>query len=212
MQEVENIIGYSFCNKDLLNQAFIHSSYGNEFSVECYEKLEFLGDSVLSLIISEELMQHFSFKEGEMTKLRAYIVSSKNLSKIIENLGLDKFIKYGKSMKNQHNLPSINGDIFESVLGAIYLDGGFDNAKKFVLSNINVKNYLDIKNDYKTMLQEVVQGEGNKISYNANQVENENNFLAEVLINGIVVASAISTSKKDAETKAAEIALKKLQG
>lgn len=212
MQEVENIIGYSFKNKDLLNQAFIHSSYGNEFSVECYEKLEFLGDSVLSLVISEELMNHFCFKEGEMTKLRANIVSSKNLSGIIENLGLDKYIKFGKSMKNQHNLPSVNGDIFESVLGAIYLDSGFNKAKEFVLRNIDVKNYLNVKNDYKTMLQEIVQSDGGKICYNTNQVENENNFLAEVLINGIVVATAISTSKKLAETKAAEIALKKLQG
>ncbi len=212
MQEVENIIGYTFKNKDLLNQAFIHSSYGNEFLVECYEKLEFLGDSVLSLVISEELMNHFSFKEGEMTKLRAYIVSSKNLSGIIENLGLDKYIKFGKSMKNQHNLPSVNGDIFESVLGAIYLDSDFNKAKEFVLKNIDVKNYLNIKNDYKTMLQEIVQGEGGKISYNTNQVENDTNFKAEVLINGIVVSTAISTSKKAAETLAAEIAIKKLQG
>ena len=98
------------------------------------------------------------------------------------------------------------------MLGAVYIDGGFDKAKKFVLDNIDVKNYLDIKNDYKTMLQEVVQGDGGKICYNTNQIENENNFMAEVLINGIVVSTAISTSKKDAETKAAEIALKKLQG
>ena len=212
MQEVENIIKYFFKNKELLNQAFIHSSYANELGVQSYEKLEFLGDSVLSLVISEELMKHYSLKEGEMTKLRANIVSSKNLSHIIETLKLDKYIQFGKSMKNQHNLPSVNGDIFESVLGAVYIDGGFDKAKKFVLDNIDVKNYLDIKNDYKTMLQEVVQGDGGKICYNTNQIENENNFMAEVLINGIVVSTAISTSKKDAETKAAEIALKKLQG
>ena len=147
-----------------------------------------------------------------MTKLRANIVSSKNLSGIIEELGLDRYIKFGKSMKNQHNLPSVNGDVFESVLGAIYLDSGFNKAKEFVLRNIDVKNYLNVKNDYKTMLQEIVQSDGGKICYNTNQVENENNFLAEVLINGIVVATAISTSKKLAETKAAEIALKKLQG
>ena len=211
MQEVEKIINYSFKNKELIKEAFIHSSFANEKNINSYENLEFLGDSVLSLIISVEIMKHYNLKEGDMTKLRARIVSSKNLAKIIEKLNLDKFIQFGKSMKNQHNLVSVNGDVFESITGAMYLDGGFEVSKKFVLSNINVEDYLNVKNDFKTMLQEIVQGEGKTITYNTNQIENSVEFLAEVIIDGEVVAKASSTSKKEAETNAAEIALKNLQ-
>ena len=103
MQEVEKIINYSFKNKELIKEAFIHSSFANEKNINSYENLEFLGDSVLSLIISVEIMKHYNLKEGDMTKLRARIVSSKNLAKIIEKLNLDKFIQFGKSMKNQQN-------------------------------------------------------------------------------------------------------------
>ena len=163
MQEVEKIINYSFKNKELLKEAFVHSSFANEKNINSYENLEFLGDSVLSLIISAEIMKHYNLKEGEMTKLRARIVSSKNLAVIIKELNLDKFIQFGKSMKNQHDLVSVNGDIFESIVGAMYLDGGFEISKQFVLSNINVEDYVNVKNDFKTMLQEIVQGDGKTI-------------------------------------------------
>ena len=136
---------------------------------------------------------------------------SKNLAVIIKELNLDKFIQFGKSMKNQHDLVSVNGDIFESIVGAMYLDGGFEISKQFVLSNINVEDYVNVKNDFKTMLQEIVQGDGKTITYNTNQIENSVEFLAEVIIDGEVIAKASSTSKKEAETNAAEIALKKLQ-
>ena len=132
-------IGYSFKNKKLLDIAMTHISYANEKGVESNQRLEFLGDSVLSLIVSEYIYCEFSnHDEGRLTEIRAGSVCEKSLADVAKKLGLGDGVKFGKSESacNGKDKPSILCDTYEAVLGAIYLDGGMDAAKKWVMENL----------------------------------------------------------------------------
>ena len=151
MFDVEKKISYSFRDKSLLELALTHSSY----SSKSYERLEFLGDAVLEFVTSEMLFLKTSYSEGELTNIRAGIVNGGNLSRIFDELDISTVVKLGKSVKSLSK--SIKEDIIEAIIGAIYIDGGINEAKGFVQKHI----LIDTKNikpsfDYKTKLQELL--------------------------------------------------------
>ncbi|MBQ3005698.1 MAG: ribonuclease III, partial [Clostridia bacterium] len=161
--ELEKKIGYSFNNKELLLNALTHSSYANEHSVPemCNERLEFLGDSVLGFITAEYYYTFFSHRpEGELTKLRAQTVCEKSLFAFAKQINLGSFLRLGKGeiATGGADRPSIVSDGFEALIAAIYLDGGMDAAKDFVLRFLKTaSNVTEEVRDYKTILQEIVQ-------------------------------------------------------
>ena len=164
MSELENRIHYTFKNKKLLHEALSHSSYANEGKrTRSNERLEFLGDSVLSIIVAKHLFTHYThLPEGELTKLRASLVCEKSLYEFASGFGLGEFLLLGKGeeMTGGRERPSIIADAFEALLAAIYLDGGMEQARKFVLQfipeHLNPKQAKGL-NDYKTTLQEIIQ-------------------------------------------------------
>ena len=135
IQKIEKIIGYAFKNKELLKTAFTHSSFSNEHRVESNERLEFLGDSILSVIIAEEIFKRYNKSEGELTKIRASLVSEKSLAFISKQLGIDKFLIVGAGLVKKEPTDAMIADSFEAMLAAIYLDGGMKNARKFILKS-----------------------------------------------------------------------------
>ena len=162
INEAERIIGYRFKDKKILLKALTHSSYSNEHRVESNERLEFLGDAVIEFIITEKLYLEFKGKEGDLSKIRAMLVSEKPLSESIDKLGLEKCLLKGVGeSKNTISSKAVKCDMFEAIVGAIYIDGGIDNAKQFFnsaigerLDNIKINGFVD---DPKTKLQELLK-------------------------------------------------------
>lgn len=216
MKNIEKIINYSFKNKELLEISLTHSSYAYRYSKKSNERLEFLGDSVLGLIIAEFLIKEYSLKEGELSKIRAKIVSCENLSKIITKNGLDAYIKTNPSSMIKSE--TIKGDFFEALLGAIYLDSDLLTCKEFVFKilNINKKNIDKLMletEDYKTKLQELVQAKKGKISYktiNEEGLPNDMVFEVELYINDKSITKAKGKSKQKAENLCAKFACKNI--
>lgn len=217
MDNLQNNLGYHFKNPALLSRALTHSSYANERHVDTgdNERLEFLGDSVLGFITAEYLFaNHRDFPEGELTKLRAYAVCEKSLFSYAEEIGLGNYLKLGKGEERTggRTRPSVLSDAFEAVIAAIYLDGGMDEAKKFVLRF--VVPYVEAKptfKDYKTMLQEVVQkNQGETLEYvlvSETGPDHDKCFTVEVHLNSNVLGRGVGGSKKKAEQNAAKEAL-----
>lgn len=214
-------IGYRFQNPVLFRKALTHSSYANEQRVrhlQNNERLEFLGDSVLGFITADYLYNHFpELPEGELTKLRAAIVCEQALYEVAKELGIDKEIRLGKGEESGggRQRPSILADAVEALLGAIYLDGGIDPARKFVLSFIPRKaeraRQGRMFKDYKTTLQEIVQQNRQEtLEYRLageHGPDHEKVFEMELLLNSNVFAKGIGRSKKEAEQMAAKQAL-----
>ena len=218
MEKLEKSIGYEFKNKDLLKRALTHVSFANENNVKSYEKLEFLGDSILEFISSKYLYTHFpKLTEGEMTKVRADIVCEESLYKIAKKHNFGDFLYVGKSEKNSHgNMRiAIMADSVEAVIAAIYFDAGLEIAEKFIIENLKEAAQQATKHvgekDYKTVLQEKLQKNGEvHISYTILKEEgpdHDKTFTAEVSCNGKKMAVGIGKSKKAAEMQAAQIAL-----
>lgn len=217
MEQLQNNLGYHFKNPALLARALTHSSYANERHVDTgdNERLEFLGDSVLGFITAEYLFaNHRDFPEGELTKLRAYAVCEKSLFSYAEEIELGNYLKLGKGEERTggRTRPSVLSDAFEAVIAAIYLDGGMDEAKKFVLRF--VVPYVEAKptfKDYKTMLQEVVQkNQGETLEYvlvSETGPDHDKCFTVEVHLNSNVIGRGVGGSKKKAEQNAAKEAL-----
>ena len=162
--ELEQIIGYTFKDKGIIKQALSHSSYANERKIPggSNERLEFLGDSVLSIVVSEHLYTNLNVAEGELTKLRASLVCEKSLHIFAQQINLGKYLLLGKGEENTggRERPSILADAFEAVIAAIYLDGGFEPAKKHILRFMpqDIRHHAKpVFSDFKTILQEVVQ-------------------------------------------------------
>lgn len=220
--EVEKQILYSFKKKELLKCALTHSSFVNELKInkwENYQRLEFLGDAVLELVSSEFLFDgNASMSEGKMSKVRASMVCEQALSFCARKISLGQYILLGKGEEHGggRERNSILSDVFEAIIGAIYLDGGIEEAKKFihkfVLNDVE-ENQLFV--DSKSILQEVVQADSKKtLCYkliSETGPEHDKNFEVAVYINDECLATAIGHNKKDAEQKAAYIALKKLK-
>ncbi len=219
MQGLEEKIGYKFNNRDLLINALSHSSYANE--THCAggsnERLEFLGDAVLSIIVADYLYENFkSMPEGELTKLRASLVCEKTLCEFSKQLEIGKHLKLGKGeMRGGGNeRPSILADAFEAVLAAIYLDGGMECAKSHVMRFIlpEIKNHdSEAFKDYKTSLQEVVQrNPEERLTYiliAESGPDHQKSFTVEVHLNSNVIGTGTGSSKKHAEQAAAKQAL-----
>lgn len=218
MKSLEDKIQYRFKNTSLLEVAMSHTSYANELKgKESNERIEYLGDAVLELIASEYIYKTYSkLPEGEMTKTRAYAVCEDSLAKVANKYGFSDFLQVGKceSMVNGRYRNSILADAVEATIGAIYLDGGFEAAKKFILPNIipQIEEYIKNGNkDYKTQLQEKLQVHGEvKIEYRLvgeKGPDHAKTFTVEVYCNNILLGNGEGKSKKDAEMNAAKTAL-----
>ncbi len=203
----------------LYQTAFSHSSYVNENHLKAdYERLEFLGDAVLELVISDYLYRNMNFKEGDMTKIRASYVCENALYEYATDLGLSDYIKvgHGEEQDGGRYKKVILADIFESFMGAVYLDLGFDTVKKVIL-NIIVPYIKDPNtvffSDYKSVLQEYVQTEQRSLIYELESEEGPSHnkiFTTIVKIDDIVYGRGSAASKKESEQEAAKNALEKL--
>lgn len=218
VEKLEAIIGYKFKNKKYLVTALTHSSYANHCGGNDYEKLEFLGDSLLEAIVSINLFDHKNLNVGELSKIRASLVSANSLSNIILKNGINEFIILGNSIKKKSLSKKILSDVFESILAAIYLDGGINMARLFVQKFLMSDNYnLDFeKVDYKTLLQEKVKGANSKsvISYVVENVDGPSHkpmFTMKLMIDKNVISTGVAGSKKDAEQICAHLALQKIK-
>jgi len=219
MQELLKKLNIEPQNIDLYKQAFIHTSYAYENNLDySYETLEFLGDACLELIISEYLYKENKFQEGEMTKLRASYVCENACYEYATDLGFSDLVMLGKGEINTggNQKKAILADIFEAFIAAIYLDLGFDKAKKVALNIIvpYIKN-KDILffSDYKSELQEAVQDVQKELTYeliNESGPSHDKHFEMAVKIDNIVYGTGEGHTKKEAEQEAAKSALKKL--
>ena len=218
IEKIEENIGYIFKNKDLLQTALTHTSYANENNVTSYEKLEFLGDSILEFLSSKYLYKNFpNLTEGELTKARAQVVCEASLKEIAKKHEFYDYILVSKSerLSGGNKKDAILADCVEAVIAAIYFDGGLDEAEKFIISNLkNAMEYatehIGMK-DYKTVLQEKLQKNGDvHIEYKIIKEEgpdHDKTFTAEVMCNGKILATGEGKSKKMAEMQAAKLAL-----
>ena len=222
LKELEGKIGYTFKDKTLFKQALTHSSYANEHRHEGLkdnERLEFLGDAVLEIISSEYLFYNYpDMAEGEMTKLRASIVCEPTLALCTHEISLGSYLFLGKGEERTggRNRDSIVSDATEALLGAIYLDGGFANAKEFVLNFIlNDIEHKQLFYDSKTILQEIVQENGTQpVEYILTKEEgpdHNKNFTVEARVNGKVMGQGSGHTKKAAEQAAAYQAIRVLR-
>ena len=222
IKELEEAIGYRFSNIALLNNALTHSSYANERwhdSSLSNERLEFLGDSVLGMIVAEYLYRTFPDRpEGELTRMRADMVCETSLAEVAVQVGLGKHLLLGngEELGGGRTRPSILADAMESVIAACFLDGGAAAAeglvKRFVLCKVPVTRLHN--EDYKTSLQELVQQKKNQtLSYRLtgeSGPDHDKLFTVEVLLNGQVLGQGTGSSKKRAEQDAARAAIAKL--
>lgn len=219
MEELFTKLNIKPKNLELYKTAFSHSSYANEHRVKAdYERLEFLGDAVVDLVLADYLYNNKQEKEGEMTKVRASYVCENALSEYSASLGLSKYIKvgHGEEKEGGKYKKAIVADIFEAFIGAIYVDLGYATARnvalKIIVPFIEDPNIIFFS-DYKSSLQEYVQTTQKSLTYELLKEEgpaHDKTFTVEVKIDNIVYGIGVGTSKKEAEQEAAKNALKKL--
>ena len=222
--EFETRIRYTFKNKALLENALTHSSYANEnreSGKPDNERMEFLGDSILGFVVAEHMYHQFpSRPEGELTRMRAELVCEKNLAKAARSIDLGKalLLGHGESMNGGADRDSILSDAMESVFAAVYMDGGFSDAKNLIQWLIlGMMESLQADNgDYKTAFQELVQQKKNQeiryVLVSEQGPDHNKEFCVNVLLNGNVVGSGCGRSKKRAEQNAAKSAMEALFG
>jgi ribonuclease-3 len=206
-------------HEKLYIEAFTHTSYANEHQTKSYERLEYLGDAVLELVMSEYLFKNTEEEEGKMTKLRAHYVCESALYEYSLRLGLNKYLLlgHGEEATGGRMRKAIVADIFESFTGAMFLDQGLDFVKNFIYSNIIPlieRKEVDFFSDYKSVLQELVQTERRSLEYVVVDEEgpaHNKMFTVEVKIDDIIYGKGTAHSKKEAEQEAAKDALKKAQ-
>lgn len=216
LAEVEKIIGYKFKRQKLLIKALTHSSYSNEHKVESNERLEFLGDAVIEFIITERLFLEFDEKEGDLSKIRAMLVSEKPLAEAVDTLGIEKYLLKGVGeSKNQVSSKAVKCDMFEAIVGAIFLDGGIDCAKQFFnraigekLNNIKINGFVD---DPKTKLQELLKQA--KIVYQTTKsgADHMPTYKTNVFINDVKMGFGTGTNKRSSEEMAASSAINNIE-
>ncbi|MBC2578952.1 ribonuclease III [Clostridium sp. DJ247] len=222
-EELENILNIHFNNRDLIREALTHSSYANgKKNVKFNERLEFLGDSVLQLSVSEYLFINYGNKsEGELTKRRSLIVCENSLYEIAKRWQLGKYIKMskGEELTGGRERVSILADCVEAIIAAVYIELGFEKAKSFIIENFKDTIEKAIKNkiilDYKTKLQETMQQNGDVcIEYSLTKYEgppHRRKFYTQVSVDSKILGSGIGYSKKESEQHAAQEALRILE-
>lgn len=219
MKDLQEAIGYTFHDPALLTEAMTHSSYAYEQhkNMKYNERLEFLGDAVLSIVVSDYIYKHCpQLPEGELTKLRASLVCEKSLFDFAKQIDLGSYLRLsnGERRNGGAKRPSIVSDAFEALIAAIYLDGGMEAAKKhilrFVVPEIEQHKNHSFK-DYKTKLQEIIQkNPGEKLEYHlvgSTGPDHDKHFKVEVCLNSNVIGRGGGRSKKEAEQQAAREAL-----
>lgn len=221
---LENIIGYTFRDKAYLELALTHSSYSNEacakgFDCECNERLEFLGDSILSFAVSEYLYKTYpDFPEGDLSRIRSNTVCEKSLCEFASRIGLGDYLKlgHGEARNDGRHRPSILADAFEALLASIYLDGGIEPVKAFLMPFVIAETEQQIRTgklkDYKTVLQQIVQQEQGEclkyITVGESGPAHKRVFEVEAHLNSNVIGRGEGFSKREAEQCAAKEALK----
>lgn len=224
LSALQREISYQFNNPDLLELALTHRSYANEMSGGTFrdnERLEFLGDSVLNIIVSHLLMERFPHcHEGELTRLRASLVNEKSLARISKNLGINQCILLGKgeSLRGGREKSSLISDAYEALIGAVYLDGGFEKAFGVVEKQFTplLDQGLTDDGDFKTKVQQICQNRfGCAPRYRSSDVkgpEHDKTFGAEIYIDGRLYGYGVGKNKKEAQQNAAQEALKRISG
>ena len=219
LQQIEQIIGYEFSNKNLLAKAFTHSSAVDNRLLS-NERLEFLGDAVLAVVICQTLFERFSgYLEGDLTKIKSMLVSRGTCAKVSRHLGLQKFLTVGKGMVSSRALSgSLAAGVLETTIAAVYVDGGFDAAHGFILrifgSLIERADARQAQGNYKSLLQQHAQEQSNVtpvyVLLDEKGPDHNKAFELEVVIDDRHFPSAWGTNKKEAEQKAAFNALVEL--
>jgi len=219
LKKCQEIVGYRFEDEGLLNLALTHASVSAS-RAESNERLEFLGDAVLAIVVCQELYEHGDeLLEGEMTKIKSSVVSGQTCAKVCDNMQIAKLAKVSKGVAASGGPPqSVSAALFEAVIGAIYLDGGLGAAKRFVLTH--VRPYLDEamatvhQDNYKSMLQQHSQRRWGKtpqyLLLDEKGPDHSKAFETAVAINGAHFPSAWGRTKKEAEQEAAKLALAEL--
>lgn len=224
MNDLEEKIGYKFKNRQLLITALTHSSYANERhdpACQSYERLEFLGDSILGIVTADFLYHHEpQLPEGRMTRLRAELVCEGSLHKVALELGLGEYMRLGRGEEHTggRQRPSILADMVEAIIAAMYIDSGMDEAQKFIMERVLKDAEISDSHrsaDYKTELQELVQRRSNQhISYelvSESGPDHCKTFTFQVCVNGLPVGEGSGRTKKEAEQQAAGKALEALR-
>ena len=215
-EALERVLGHTFQDKALLETALTHTSFANEarHGTKHNERLEFLGDSVLSIVVAEYLFTHSSLPEGDLTRMRASLVCEAALFTFAQKIGLGRWLRlgHGEEMGGGRTRPSVVSDAFEAVIAALYLDGGIDAARAFILPFVtSALTKQSAEEDYKTKLQEVVQqNPSERLCYVvASQTgpDHDKHFVVEVHLNSNCIGSGEGHSKKQAEQAAAKEAL-----
>ncbi len=220
MENLENRLGHKFKNINLLKNALTHSSYANEVrkGFSSNERLEFLGDSVLSIIVSDYIYKKFpDMPEGELTRLRSSLVCEKALCSFSRELDVGSYLMLGKGEDKGggRERDSILADAFEAILAAIYLDGGMNCARTFVMDFVlrELKSHKndDVMKDYKTALQEIIQKNPEEsvkyVLVDEKGPDHDKSFTVEVCLNSNVIGKGSGKNKKQAEQMAAKQAL-----
>jgi ribonuclease-3 len=219
LRRIEQIIGYKFSDRNLLSKAFAHSS-GVDDRLFSNERLEFLGDSILAVVICRALFERFpDYMEGDLTKIKSMLVSRNMCARITKRLGLQNFLKIGKGMAASRALTSsLAASLLEAVIAAIYIDGGFEAAGSFILRNfepeISHVGSEQSHGNFKSMLQQYAQQQLNATPIyellDEKGPDHDKCFESEVVIGERHFPSAWGTNKKEAEQKAAFNALVEL--
>ena len=219
MNDLQAAIGYTFNDTALLTEALTHSSYAHEQhkNMKYNERLEFLGDAVLSIVVSDYIYKHCpELPEGELTKLRASLVCERSLFDFANQIDLGSYLRLsnGERRNGGAKRPSIVADAFEALIAAIYLDGGMEPARKHILRFVvpEIENHKNHSfKDYKTVLQEIIQkNPGEKLEYRlvgSSGPDHNKHFRVEVCLNSNVIGRGGGRSKKEAEQQAAREAL-----
>lgn len=223
LNELEQALGYTFCDKSLLENALRHSSYANENrknNLSSNERLEFLGDSILGFVVAEHLYRTFpELPEGDLTRMRAELVCEGSLAAVAAELKLGRYLclGHGEAASGGRERASINADAVESIIAAAYLDGGFDAAKALIYRLIldGKAHRKPVNSDFKTQLQELIQREKNQtLKYclvEESGPDHNKVFRVIVLLNDHIIGEGSGRSKKRAEQAAAEQGIAFLQ-
>ena len=215
-EALERVLGHAFRNRALLETALTHTSFANEarHGTKHNERLEFLGDSVLSIVVAEYLFTHSSLPEGDLTRMRASLVCEAALFGFAQKIDLGRWLRlgHGEELGGGRTRPSVVSDAFEAVIAALYLDGGIEAARAFILPFVtSALTKQSAEEDYKTKLQEIVQqNPSERLRYVvASQTgpDHAKHFVVEVHLNSNCIGSGEGHSKKQAEQAAAKEAL-----